>query len=376
VTTDDPLFDDGDIDAATTDTGTTEVLEGIDDPTPSPEPTETVETPNGGEITTQAVLAGAKGFVVYIWNNPADATRPWRVYRHDTVADTTTFVYGGLRQVTSVATDGTGSTLVVAMKETTDVTSDFEVYQIILTPQTVTQLTTNTGNEANVSMSGNGNFYVWEGDGATAGIRNIFLRNNSVTPATTTALSPTTNQNQPSISNDGRYITLTRRAASNNDYVIYLYNRTANTYTLITRNANPIEHPSVSNYAEKLVWLQREPTRNRLLMRNLLTNVQTQIISVPEQLDHPHISADGLYLTYARQTGSVLNIYTRDLTTNQQVRAVASSVTNTAPYWQFPAPVTQLVGSPTSSAAAAVPRIEFTPRAQESSNLVWSIYFL
>jgi Tol biopolymer transport system component len=171
--------------------GLAQGLEGdIDDSTDINLDSESAIETGATDITAQAVLPGGKGFVVYVWNLSTSTTQPWRIYRHNEATDATTLVYGGLRQISSVAISGDGNTLLVSMKETTDAASDYEIFQIALSPQSVTQLTTNTGEDSNVSMSGNGAFYVWEGDSSNAGLRNIFLRNNTVVPATTSALAP------------------------------------------------------------------------------------------------------------------------------------------------------------------------------------------
>jgi Tol biopolymer transport system component len=62
-----------------------------------------------------------------------------------------------------------------------------------------------------------------------------------------------------------------------------------------------IEHPSVSNYGEKIAWLQKVGTSNHLFVRDIAANTNTQVLSTTNLLDHPHLSADGNYLTFAQQ---------------------------------------------------------------------------
>jgi Tol biopolymer transport system component len=331
------VFTDKDIDNAAVDIGKTEDIEGIEDSSqPQSEDSIIIANPISDEgLSTQAVLTGAKGFVTYVYHNPADTVNPWRIYRHNEVSGVNTLVYTGLRQITSVAVSGDGNTFLVSMKETTDAASDYEVYQIILSPKTVTQLTTTTGSEGNVSMPGNAKLYVWEGDGTTAGIRNIMLRNNFVNPATTIRLNAGINQTQPSISNDGRYIALMRRSTTNN-YQVYLYNRITNIYSVVRNVTDVIEHPSVSNSGKKVAWLQTTGANKLIYVRDIQANTTTQILSSATALDHPHLAADGNYLTFAQQINSIYNIYVRNLATGQQVKSVGSTVNNIAPYWQFP----------------------------------------
>jgi uncharacterized delta-60 repeat protein len=331
-----PLFTDAEIDYATKDLGVEDGLEGAEDSNPVPEGKEMNDASNNGDLTPQAVLTGVRGFVVYIWNNPADTTQPWRIYRHDEVTNANTLVYGGLREISSVAISGNGNTLLTSMREATNATSDFEVYQIVISPQTVTALTNNAGSESNVSISGNTGFYAWEGDATTAGVRNIFLRNNTVSPATTSRVNAGINQTQPSISNDGRYVALMRRGTTGT-YQLYLYNRTANSYTRHTDIADVIEHPSASNYGQ-LAWLQKVGASNRIYIRDIAANTNTLEYNTTNLLNHPHLTADGKYLSYAQQVSGVFNVYIRNVDSNQQVRAVNSTLNNTAPYWQFPVP--------------------------------------
>jgi hypothetical protein len=138
----------------------------LPDPTDIPEP----------ELSAAAVLPDTKGYVAYIQNFPGNAL-PWRVYRHDQTNNATTLIYSGVREISSVAVSGDGTTFLMTMRETTDATSDFEVYELLVGPNTVTKLTDTTGNENNVSMSVSTLVYVWDGDNATnPALKNIFLR--------------------------------------------------------------------------------------------------------------------------------------------------------------------------------------------------------
>jgi hypothetical protein len=197
ITNETPLVTDNDISSASKNEGLVTTLDALEDNS------EVVNADAGivvdvlessTEISAQAVLPGGAGFIAYGWYSANSATTPWRVYRHDEVSDAATMIYGGLREINSVAISGDGNKFLVSMRETGDVASDFEIFQIALNPTTVTQLTNNAVPDTNVSMSVDASKYVWETNGVTAGVRNVVLRNNSVNPATTTTLSPTVNQ--------------------------------------------------------------------------------------------------------------------------------------------------------------------------------------
>jgi Tol biopolymer transport system component len=359
-----PLLNDTNIDQATDDLGVAGTLEGTTDDsggiTLSGDEAGIGEAPNATDLSPQAVLPGAVGLVVYTWNNSADTTQSWRIYSQNQATDVTTLLYGGLREIDSVAVSGDGTKLIVAMRETSNVTSDFEIYQITLAPLTVTQLTNNTTADTNVSMSADASKYVWEGDGTTAGIRNIFLRNNVATPATTTALAPSFSSTQPTITGNGRFIVLIRPLPFNHTSV-YIYEQATNVYTLWattgTSTTDPgytLTSPSLSNDKSRMVFLRKAPnapvanTKYRVLVRNVSDLSLVTSINSATPINHPHLSADGNYLTYAVQEQGKFVLITRNLTTNIEVKRVETNANLGAPYWQQPdelAPATKTIGA-------------------------------
>jgi Tol biopolymer transport system component len=310
-------------------------LEGSVDDSQAVNLDEDVGATSAPELSAQAVVPGATGFVV--WAGQFPAINPWRVIRQDQAADQLTVVYAGARQVDSVAVSGDGNTVLASVKETTDPASDFEIYQFTVTPPLVVQLTNNAGADTNVSMSADASKYVWEGDGATAGVRNIFLRNNTPTPATT-VLDPSISSTQPSLTNNGKFIALTRIAAGVTTN--YRYDVTTNVYSALGSSVQTMLHPSLSNDGLKIaVLLANGTTRYRLFVRDLrLPTAGLALINTTTPLNHPNLTGDGNYLTYAAQEQGVFVIVTRNLTTNVEVRQVNASANLSAPYWQQPGP--------------------------------------
>lgn len=334
---DTPLFSDADIDAAVLELAEEEALEAASEPEELPEPTE--EQTTVGDLAPQAVLPNARGQVVYVWNDPAATTNPWRILSHDERTDLTTTVYAGSREIGSVAVSGDGNTLVFSMKETTDAASDFEVYRAVLSPKSTGRLTNNTSQDTNVSMSTDAGLFVWEGErNVTPGVRQTLIRDNTLNPVKTTVLNTT--QTQPSISSNGEFITMLRRNSSTNTYQVVLYNRAANTYTAIRNTTRVLSHPSPSNDGKKVAWLEVvSATNNSVFIRDLNTNTNTVVYSNASTIDHPHLSGDGNYLTYAQLGASFFAVFTRDLATGQQANTSDSATANaTQPYWQQPAP--------------------------------------
>ena len=323
----DSLFTDADIDDASLEPSTLSILEGIEGAT-LVEP----QSISPAELSTQSVLPNANGYLAYIWNNPNLTTSPWRIIRNNQLTDSFTTIYGGARRISSVAVSSDGNTFIFTMQETTSAPSDEEVYKMILSPKQVTRLTNNLSSEANVSMSENANFFVWEGDNAsTAGLRNVFIRNNAT--ATLTALSPTIAQTQPSISSNGNYIALLRPGASTR---VMLYNRSTTIYSSL-RNVNGIlNSPSPSDDGKKVAWLETLGSSHTIYLRNLTNNTVASLYTSSNSLEHSFLSADGYFLAFAETVNSVSSINTRDLSSNQQVQISvnASPINYFSPYWQ------------------------------------------
>ncbi len=286
-------------------------------------------------LSTQSVLPNTNGYLAYIWNNPT-ITNSWRIIRHDQFGDSSTPIYSGARRISSVAVSSDGNIFIFTMQETTDASSDEEVYKIIVSPRQVTRLTNNLGSENHVSMSsnvgsGNTGFFVWEGNNTTTGLRNVFIRNN--TTASLMALSPTIAQTHPSISSNGNYIALLRPGTSNR---VMLYNRNTNTYSSLRNVNRPLSSPSPSDDGKKVAWLETVGSNKTIYLRNLNTNTIASIYTSSNPLEHPFLGADGNFLSFAETIGSVSSIYTRDLSTNQQVQISvnASPINYFSPYWQ------------------------------------------
>ncbi len=348
-------FGDTDLDKAVNKEGVVGVLapseERIDESEVPFEPNPTEPEVSSEELAAQAVLPGGTGFSAFGFYVPDNAARPWNIFRHDEVTDTRKLIYGGLREVSSVAISGDGSTVIATIRETTDPNSDFEVFEFNVAANTTSQLTNTTGSESDVSMSVLGASYVWEGDGATPGLRSIFLRNNLATPITTVTLSTANSlsQRQPSITHDGKFIVATRNGRPDVTRLV-IYDIALNSYTSALYTNAVLKHPSLSNDSKKLAWYQPVVvgggTSHRVYTLDLTTVGATPVLAISSGsvIDHPFMTSDGHYLTYTLQVSASLStFYARDLRTNAQVQPVALNATVTratfiAPYWQQPAP--------------------------------------
>jgi PKD domain/DNA/RNA non-specific endonuclease len=339
------LFGDSDLDTAIRSDVLVENATAIEE-TPATDALDGIELPADPEsqLSSQNVLVGAKGFTVYIRKDPNNSI-PIRIYTHNETTNISTYIYGGTREISSVAVSGDGNKVIATLKETVDAASDFEVYEFTVTPKTVTQLTTNTTQEANVSMAASANLYVWEGDSPVGVVRRvIFIRDNATLPSPTlTFLNVTTPQTEPSISGNGQFIALMRRSTVNNSYVVTVYNRIANTYLSVAGSYSVLSSPSPSNDGKRVAYLSTGTASYALVLRDVgVTPATTKtILSSTTRLDHPHLTADGNYLTYAQTnaTGAQI-VYTKNLVAAglAGTSAGAAPVVSSGSYWQQPAP--------------------------------------
>jgi hypothetical protein len=278
------------------------------------------------------VLVNTTGFVVYIRNDPA-STQPWQIYRYDQAGNKTLKVFEGTREIQSVAVSGDGNTVLATMRATTTTGSPFDVFRFAITPKSTTQLTNTTTDENDVSVSANGLMMVWQG--VNSGRATIYVRQYTGTTFTQSFLSQSAPQLQPSISGDGGFIALIRQITSNNSYRVLSFKRSDSSYTTVANSTTLLEHPSVSNGAAKVAWLQNAAT-DTIRVKDIVANTTTNIVSSTAGLEHPFLTATAKHITYSQLVNSNWNVRVRDLVTNTVVASTgtAAPITNKGVYWQ------------------------------------------
>jgi FG-GAP repeat/WD40-like Beta Propeller Repeat len=318
------LFTDADIDNASLNLATQ--LEQIT-------PVDLGELPEGTDIeplpeadsnfTAQNILPGANGFVYYI-RYQAGITNPWSVQRANQASDVVTTIYSGQREIQSVGGSLDGNLVVLSMKQMTVASSDFEIYRLNVSTQSVQQLTNDTIDNTNVSSSSNSLVTAWQQP--VNGIAKVVLRTYSTPTASTFTekiLSFTTDIRQPSLSGNGNYLTFVRDRVDGLDQV-FRYDVVANTYLAIFSGGTTstlLEHPSISNDGNKVLWLQNVSGTLVIRLRNVSAGTSQTVVTSSKTLEHPSITADGDFATYgysATIPASVITVYTINLTNAQK----------------------------------------------------------
>jgi hypothetical protein len=303
---------------------------------------------NTEELSSQAVLAGASGMLYYAAHNPT-AADPYRIFRQDQTDGNPVLVYSGNREIQSVAATLSGGVVIVSMRETSSSSSDFEIFKITSTT-VATQLTTNSFDDTNVSITRGGTSLpfaykmAWE-TSRSCGLgclkRAILVRSDSLFGPPSVSFVPNGSGDftQPSISGNGQYIAFVRRVGNTKSVERYrlstgVFTVIASTSGVVTTN---LSDPSVSDDGTKVVYrtnLILIPNPNysiKLSTNGVITNV---VSGVP--MSHPYLTADGRYITYAKQVSGAYRIVTRSLVTNLEVDATApaSPRNHYAPFWQ------------------------------------------
>jgi FG-GAP repeat len=280
-----------------------------------------------GDLTAQAVLPGASGFIYYIEKDPNSTTSPWRVNRYDQSSDTSLRIYSGTREVQAVAGSVDGNIVVLSLREAVTPPNDFELYRFILNPKSIQRLTSNAVDDTNVSMSANALKVVWEQP--VAGIATIFVR--SYTSATSTSgftessLTNTLPQRQPSVSGNGQFITFVRDLSNNTDRV-YRFDSSTSVYLTVfsSTGTETLEHPSITNDGNAVFYLWKRSTKDNIMRKTLSSGTYQSVVSAnPTNLEHPFVTADGQFVTYGLKEGTPtasFKLYTKNLTTNQILR--------------------------------------------------------
>jgi hypothetical protein len=310
---------------------------------PSPEATTDEDT-----LTSQVVLPGASGLVYYIVYDPSKAY-PYSVNSYDQATSVKKVLYASKREMQSVAGTLNGSTVIISMRETENSSSDFEIYDV--KNLAATKKTNNNFDDTNVSVTRvfttlNISRYTmaWETQvscGVLCFKRGIQVRSVSL-------LSPDSDKfisfgngdlTQPSISGNGKYVTFVRKLG--NTRSVELNEIGTNVSSIVASSGGLITtsyfDPSPSDDGKKVAYLSRTFIGlNVSHSIKLYSNGATSTIVSGASFSHPHLTADGKWLTYAQQVNGTYRIRTHDLLNNQVVDSTASAspVSHFAPFWQ------------------------------------------
>ena len=339
-----PIFEDEDIDDAILELpNREEIVRGIEGETIADGPE--IELNDNGDVglSAQDVLTSTTGYIYYILHSP-NLPKPWRLFCFNQATNVKTLIYAGKRRIQSVAGDDLCYNFGFAMSQTTEVESDYEIYRAQHTTQKtyIYRLTDNNVQDTNVSLSLKHNSYVrivWQRP--KQGRRTIYYRAyaNSLGDQsfTQSMLTHTKPQMQPSVNGDGDKIVLIRKGSDGKNRVV-LYYILRNTYKVIFTSSNDLRHPSVSNIASRVAWLQKGSSKNKIRVKDLNTGAITNQISTSSNIKHPHLARKGKWLTYGLIMDGSIDVFQKNIDTGVKVRGTISATpkNHLGMYWQEP----------------------------------------
>jgi hypothetical protein len=301
------------------------------------------ETEADSQLSAQAVLAGAKGFVALY--RKSGTTYQIRVYNQTNNAVIP--VYSGTQEVQSVAVNAAGNRVVASMKNPSSNKFDIYLFQLD-NGGTSFQLTTTNGlDETNVSITRSGNKIAWERRTSSTNtlIRPFICTYNATTHSCAlTSITNTVSQIQPSLSANGLYLAFVRVLSGPTRYEVVRYRFSDSSYTIIeaSTSTDVFADPSIDDTGSKIMylWKRSTPATNFIRIRNFLTNTIVTELSTTNTLEHPFITADGQFTTYSQlNTGpnpDRMQVKTRNITSNVIATQDTGSFDYFQPFWMVP----------------------------------------
>lgn len=306
------------------------------------------------------------GFLAFIRHTPS-APDPWELLLlEDEVAGPVT-VYAGDREIQSTAVSLAGEYVVFSMMDA-PTGGDFQVYRLDVPSLTLEQLTSDTAENTNVSITADGSTIVWEADSPSS-TRGVVIREYAGANYNQLTLNGPVDLVEPSISADGKWLALIYTFAAN-DLAASLYSVDTDSLQFVDDGSPAVRRsPSVSRNGASVLWLEPgSSTGNSVKLATTSTSIVAEVLNAPDPVEHPFLSAPGNHFAYISTVSGDSNVYIHDIAANtsSQWSSAPSGSVSYGVYWQFSPTVTaecsDLVGSPTSSVASAIPDCEFYAR--------------
>ena len=292
-------------------------LAGVNDPLPEV---------NESELSTQAIK-DSSGFMVYVFHNEGNE-KPWKIIRVNMKTGKKSKIYEGKNRINSVAISGDGQKLVFAMKKS----DNYEVYRLAL-PDGLKRITSTNYNEKHVSMSADGNTIVWQGE-IGSDLQGIYIKEGS----SRGFLSVATEQTYPSVSANGKVVAFVRKLNNGNEAVM-LYNKLTGKFRKVFEAASghTIKHPSVTNGADKVLWLHIG-SKDVLKLKKLDGKVRNILRAPSDSLRHPSMTANGKFVSYSVRQNDGFNVQVKSIGSSliAPITGNASATKeNYGSYWQY-----------------------------------------
>ena len=289
------------------------------------------------ELTAQAVLPDVQGWLV-VYRVNMDGIYQVRLY--DQTNDSGVTVYAGLDAVQSVAVDGSGTLVVASILD--DATGNHDVHLFDIAANTNFNLTaTSARDEIDVSISEDGSRIVYGREHSSGKLRPYvcdYNGNPNNPSCNISTLSNFRDQYQPSISANGRYLAMIEERP-NSRYRVRVYDFATNTYTDVQTRSDVLEHPSVDNSGQQVMFVRNRDISGTFSIRlkDLVANTIRSTINDTVALDHPHITGPANHFVYGvfSPSSNTRKARTRDLMTNNFATPQGGAWNYFSPFWTW-----------------------------------------
>jgi WD40-like Beta Propeller Repeat len=292
-------------------------------------------------LNPQAVLPNTNGFIYYIRRGPhPDYGEQSSIVSVDQTNDKELTLQTGdfAQEIQSVAGNATGSIYVYSVGGRIELV-ERGVQNSSIAAETNVEHT-------NVSMSANGKMLAWQK--TVGGVSSIVygrytdpkLPGDTLVRKTIAYPTPV---RQPSLSGNGNWLTYVHDRPNGLDQ-IWLYDISNNVYRAIYSRVGTLEHPSVTNDGNKIVFLATNGLEKRIYLIDVSKKTLQQLAYSAKNLVHPFITSDGKYITYGYSSQPPttnpkgVTVYAKEIASGQLavVRYATTSILQKEMTWQIP----------------------------------------
>lgn len=249
--------------------------------------------------------SGLWGYACNVINRPND-TRRWGIDLYDLsklsdIDPVPVFSTSLNRKIQSVACDPDGRNVLFSMKENQG--GDYEIYELDLNTDKLTQLTHNDSDDVDVTRSRDGNTYAWQKRLADNRQAIVLWRLNAADDSVSKTLASASPFVQPSLSPNGKWLTFVQLRT--NYFSVIRYDISNDKYKVVHNIARrkKLYHPSITDNGNNIGWSERTSQR-RYRVLNVTDSIITDVLNDPDGIEHAVLSGDGVYVVYSVNTAT------------------------------------------------------------------------
>ena len=322
------------------------------------------------KLETQSVT---DGYLVHTYQDTSSPTEPYQIWRHSYGSGNVPVkVYGGIREVDSVGVSLDGDLVIASMSREDSSDGNKEVIAFRISNIEIISTTFTLEDEidkTNVSMSGDGRVWVWEG--TYQGFQATYIRENDGSGNQMNyVLKKEYDQIQPTVTQNGKVIVFVRQYVRDgeNAWKVYGYSRATNKFHSLMASVDELGDPSLNDDGSVL-GVQSKSSSNvyRVGLYDRLSQSWSWLSDSGTPTTHPYVSADGEYVTYGKEVEGEMRLYTEDLRFGTKEESPAASGNYGGMSWQRPSTLPHDAGLGADPALGGITDFGAVPVGEASS---------